>query len=66
MEIKTKFALGDTVWVVDSSQAKTMTVESIHIFPTGITYSLSELRESRYENECFASKEELLRYVAGE
>ena len=66
MEIETKFSIGDPIWIIQSGRAALVTIGSIHIFITGITYSFVDSQESRPENECFATKEELLKYVAGE
>lgn len=65
MEIKTQFNIGDLVWVVINSKAAEIEVVAISVTKDGIFYG-----ESRYgmhhESECFATKPELLEYVAGE
>lgn len=65
MEIKTKFNIGDKVWVVINSKASEIEVAAISITKDGIFYG-----ESRYgmhrESECFETKAELLKFVAGE
>ena len=68
MEIKTKFAIGDKVWIVKDSKAVTKTVDSIHIYKSGATYSAKE--NSSYmsipESQCFATKEELIAYITSD
>lgn len=62
MEIKTKFAIGDKLWTVNGCKA--VQFEVVCIFYNGeVRYG-----DSRYsvtpESMCFATKEELLKYVA--
>lgn len=64
MEIKTKYAIGDTLWRIRNSRAESFECAVIAYEKTASygksVYDLSE------EAQCFASKEELLAYVAGE
>lgn len=70
MEIITKFPLGDKIWYVDDSRAVNAEIIGIHVYPERISYSLS--REGRStpsaatEDKCFATKDELMKHVAGE
>lgn len=70
MEIKTKFALGDTVWIVVESKAIQAEVHSIFIGKEVLFYNLKPSPDAMSiayeEQKCFATKEELLKYVAGE
>lgn len=64
MEIKTRYAIGDTLWKVENSKAvsfecKVVAYEKTASYGSSI-YDLCE------ESQCFGSKEELLAYVAGE
>lgn len=60
---KTKFDLGQRIWVVRNSKAVEITVNNVCISKRGIEYG-----ESQYntvpESECFDSKESLLNYVS--
>lgn len=65
MEIKTKFAIGAVVWTISKCKATKIEIEAITITPNGVWLRTKDC--SAYsEDECFASKEELLKYVAGE
>ncbi len=72
MDIKTKFAIGDTIWTlrdlkpvefevgsISVTQAKTVPPQNI------ITYGSCTIEAyiCANENECFASREELLNYI---
>lgn len=62
MEVKTRFDLGQHIWVVRNSKAVEITVNSISISRKGTEYG-----ENQYntvpDSECFDSKESLLHYV---
>ena len=68
MEIKTKFALGDKVWIVNDSKAVQAEIHSIFICSQYTDYNLKlsdgSMKLSINESECFGTKEELMRYVA--
>lgn len=70
MNIITKFAIGDRVWIVVDSKAVQVTVSSIFISDGRIDYNLKRNPDttsvSCEESKCFATKDELLKYVAGE
>lgn len=64
MEIKTKFNLGDTVWIIRGSKATKITIEAIAVNKNGIFYSDCPLVvDIRPESQCFATKEELVDYI---
>lgn len=65
MEIKTKFNLGDNVWVVHNSRAIEIEVAVITVNCAGVSYYADTIG-SFPESECFATKDELLKHVAGE
>lgn len=62
MELKTKFAIGDKVWIVRESKAIRFTIGCI-IFDGAVYYG-----ETRYdvtiESQCFPSKEALIKYIS--
>lgn len=62
MEIKTKFALGDKVWIVRDSKARCFEVGCI-LFDGAVYYG-----ETRYdttlESQCFPTKEALIKYIS--
>lgn len=61
MEILTKYALGETIYVIRESKAVKMEIRSIVISETGIYYS--DFVYSYPEKECFASIDELVKYI---
>lgn len=63
MEIKTKFAIGDKVWTIKNCKAVEFEVVVITLFGTVIFYG-SDRYEMIDEAMCFATKEELLKFVA--
>lgn len=63
MEIKTKFALGDKVWTIRNCKAVSFEVACILWDDGGIYYGVS-CYDYTSESHCFASKEEMLKYVA--
>ncbi|MCM1297741.1 MAG: hypothetical protein NC311_19565 [Muribaculaceae bacterium] len=64
MDIMTKYAIGDILWRVRNSKAESFECRVI-AYDKAASYgpSIYDLCE---EPQCFASKEELLAYVAGE
>lgn len=62
MEIKTKFAIGDKVWTIKNCKAAEFEVEAITLFGTVIFYG-SDRYEMIDEAICFATKEELIKYI---
>ena len=62
MEIKTKFALGDTVWTVANCRAASFEISAI-LFD-GCTYYGPTRYDLTEESMCFGTKEELLKHVA--
>lgn len=65
MEIKTKFSLGEKVWIIQNSKATQITIEIIRLDNKAIMYGANAY-DLHLESECFATKEALLEYVAGE
>lgn len=65
-----KFGLGDKVWIVENSRAIQVEVNSIYISNHGTSYWFAKDGETNSlsieEEKCFATKDELLKYVAGE
>lgn len=68
MEIITKFAIGDKAWTVRGCKAKEFTVASIHVFESGVVYTAEGIapQSSIPESQCFATKVELLEYIAAD
>ena len=70
MEIRTEFNIGDGVWTIIDSKAKDTVIESIHIFKDGVSYAVKKADKHGYvqhpESECFATKEELIKYITSE
>ncbi len=69
MEIKTKFKIGDTAFIIKESKAKEIEIKSILIDETGIRYSYEEgpfLMNVYPESQCFATKDELIQYITSE
>lgn len=74
MEIKTKFAIGDKVWTIKGCKAVEFEVCSISIntpvtlYPAHLITYCGEYKDGNIttatEPECFATKEELLKFVA--
>ncbi len=67
MEIKTKYNLGDNVFTL-SNELKIVeqTIKRVAVFvwpdETRVSYDFAEGGEE-YEDKCFASKDELLKYI---
>ena len=57
MEISTKFAIGDKVWKIHDSKAGCILYD-------GAVYYGATRYDVTIATQCFASKEELLKYVA--
>lgn len=76
MEIKTKFAIGDKVWTIKNCKAVEFEVCSISINKSATLYPATRITycgaykdgkiTTATEPECFASKEELIKYVTSE
>ena len=66
MEIKTKYNIGDTVYIIDGSRIKRAVIEDIWIAAiegyTKISYRF-KLYPMKPEAECFATKEELINHL---
>lgn len=69
MEIKTKFNLGDKVFVLKASKAVEMEIKSIAVDKDGAYYSdgcAGYIFQPVPEAQCFASVEELVKYITSE
>lgn len=66
MEIRTKFGIGDKVWTLINARAKRVKVSSLYIDCQGVRILCTESYHSISEEECFATKDELLEYTFGE
>lgn len=79
MEIRTRFSIGDKIWTLQRSKAVTFEVKSISIGRTSLLLNQPEEIAVTYcgeykdgnittarENECFASREELVKYIIDE
>lgn len=66
MEIKTKYNIGDTVYIIDGCSIKRAAIEEIRMVAIEgymkITY-LFKLYPMKPEAECFATKEELINHL---
>lgn len=64
MEISTKFAIGDKVWKIHDSKAVCFEIGCI-LYDGAVYYG-----ETRYDvtisTQCFATKEELIKYITSE
>ena len=64
MNIITMFAPGDQVWVVHNSRALQIKIAAVIVSDSGTSYYADNIGNF-YEAECFATKDDLLRHVAG-
>lgn len=65
MEIKTKFALGGKVWTIKNCKAVEFEINYIVVSRDEVRYGDGQYNTS-LECECFATKEELIRYITSE
>lgn len=63
MDIKTKFAVGDKVWTIKNCKTVEFEVNYIVASRNEVRYGDGQYNTS-LESECFASKEELLKFIA--
>lgn len=67
MTIESKFNLGDKVWTIGYNlKAAEIQIGLISYGDGGIRYVDNATYQSYYEDRCFATKEELMKYVAEE
>lgn len=70
MEIKTRFAIGDSVWTIKDGRAYPMEVTAIIVTQDQNGLNDVHYRDSDYlsfpERTCFLSKEELIDYFLNE
>lgn len=62
MEIKTRFNIGDKVWVLKNNKATEIEINA-YVVGTDNLYVRTKDYVSYPENYCFASKQELIEYV---
>ena len=64
MEILPKYKIGDELWTIDRCKARSFVVTTIITTTTSagtnISYTNGNVYDSVAENECFASKEDLI------
>lgn len=65
MQIKTKFAVGDTVWTIRDCKAAPFEIGCIVFDGTSVYYGETRF-DTVVESQCFATKEGLLKYAAGD
>lgn len=63
MEINTNYCIGDKIWKVENSKAVCFEVR--YIAYDGSVYYGTCAFDLCIESQCFASKDELLKYVGG-
>lgn len=63
MEIKTKLPIGDKAWTIKDCKAVEFEINYIVVSRNGVRYGDGQYNTS-LECECFATKEELLKFVA--
>lgn len=72
MEIKTRYNIGDGVFIIRENKIQKMTVSEVLAFAeaseTRVAYRFSETpyEPQKYENDIFPSKEALLEYLQSE
>lgn len=63
MEIKTKFRVGDKAWTIKDCKAVEFEINYIVVSRNEVRYGDGQYNTT-LECECFATKEELLKFVA--
>lgn len=66
MEIKTKFNIGDKVWTICKCKATEIEISAIIVDANGVWLRAKKDYSAFCEDECFISKDELLKHIAGE
>lgn len=70
MEISTKFAPGDTVFVLKDSKAVKMEVKTILVTAGGKVFYTDDdsgmVFQPKAEEQCFATMDELIKYITSE
>lgn len=63
MEISTKFAIGDKVWVLVGGRPKEIAIGSVTITGDAVTYREADSWRTFPQEECFPTEEELNRHI---
>ena len=69
MEIKTKFSIGDKVFVLKDNKAKELEIKSVFCDEDGIRYSDDKdsfIGFTYPKHLCFATKDELIAYITSD
>lgn len=69
MELKTKFALGDKVFVLKNGKIREIEIKSITFDENGVWYDDTEaflVYQPHHERQCFATKDELVAYITSD
>ena len=64
MDVKTKFKIGDKIWIVKNYKAQEIEVLAVVVTEKGVGYAISDIdfaRDAVPESCCYASKEELIK-----
>lgn len=59
MEIRTQYALDDTLWVRNGNEAREIEVAAIIYGKSGVQYLDRYTSTAYYEEQCFPTKEEV-------
>lgn len=63
MEIKTKFNIGDNAWTVKGCKVVEIEISAINIDATSVRYINRSDFTSHLEQDCFSTKEALVKYL---
>ena len=66
MEIKTKFKLGARVWTIHNCKATEIEVAAMTVDINGVWIRDRHDYTSFHEDNCFATKDELIRHITSE
>lgn len=69
MTIQTRFNLGDKVFVLKDGKVREIEIKSITVDDKGVWYDDTEaymIFQPHHEEQCFATKEELIEYITSE
>lgn len=66
MEIKTKFKIGDKVWTIYKFKATEIEVSAMTVDVNGVWIRGKQDYTSFHEDNCFATKDELIQYITSE
>lgn len=66
MEIKTKFKIGDKVWTIYKFKATEIEVSAMTVDVNGVWIRGKQDYTPFHEDNCFATKDELIQYITSE